>query len=63
MMAVQNEITQTRLQVLSSREGAAKIAEGKYVLSPNINITTEKITKRFDSINSVEIDLIEQSHD
>ena len=42
MMAVQNEIAQTRLQVLSSREGYVKIQEGKYVLSPNINITTEK---------------------
>ncbi len=42
MMAVQNEIAQTKLQVVSSREGVSKIANGEYVLSPNIHIKTEK---------------------
>lgn len=42
IMMVQNEIAQTRLQVLSSREGVSKIEEGKHVLSPNIHVTTEK---------------------
>lgn len=42
LMMVQNEIAQTRLQVLSSQEGLVKIEEGQYVLSPNIHVTSEK---------------------
>lgn len=42
MMAVQNEIAQTRLRVLTSQEAATKIESGEFVLSPRIHITTEK---------------------
>lgn len=42
VMAVQNEIANTKLTVISAQEGLAKIANGEYVLSPNIHVSTEK---------------------
>ena len=40
-MAVQNEIADTRLKVVSAQEGLAKIAIGEPVLSPNIHVSTD----------------------
>ncbi len=42
VMAVQNEIANTKLTVISAQEGLAKISNGEYVLSPNIHVSTEK---------------------
>lgn len=42
VMAVQNEIADTNLKVVSAEEGLAKIAAGESVLTPNINVSTEK---------------------
>ena len=42
VMAVQNEIADTKLQVISEQDGLAKIALGESVLSPNIHVSTEK---------------------
>ena len=42
VMMVQNEISNTKLTVISSTEAIRLIANGKYVLSPNINVTSEK---------------------
>ncbi|MCD7710105.1 MAG: hypothetical protein LUI04_01955 [Porphyromonadaceae bacterium] len=41
-LLVQNEIAATNLKVVSASEGISKIALGEYVLTPNINVTTEK---------------------
>ena len=41
VMAVQNEIADTRLKVVSAQEGLAKIAIGEPVLSPNIHVSTD----------------------
>lgn len=42
VMAVQNEIADTKLRVISEQDGLAKIALGEFVLSPNIHVSTEK---------------------
>ena len=42
VIAVQNEIADTKLQVISEQDGLAKIALGESVLSPNIHVSTEK---------------------
>lgn len=42
VMAVQNEIADTKLRVISEQDGLTKIALGEFVLSPNIHVTTEK---------------------
>ena len=42
VMMVQNEISNTKLTVISSTEAIRLIANGKCVLSPNINVTSEK---------------------
>ena len=42
VMMVQNEISNTKLTVISSTEAIRLIANGKYVLSPSINVTSEK---------------------
>ena len=42
VMMVHNEISNTKLTVISSTEAIRLIANGKYVLSPNINVTSEK---------------------
>lgn len=42
VMAVQNEIADTKLQVISEQDGLAKIALGESVLSPYIHVSTEK---------------------
>ena len=42
VMAVQNEIADTKLRVISGQDGLAKIALGESVLSPNIHVSTEK---------------------
>ena len=42
VMAVQNEIANTKLKVISAQDGLAKIAHREYVLSPNIHVSTEK---------------------
>ena len=44
VMAVQNEIADTKLQVITEQEGLTKIALGKFVLSPNIHVSTDKWT-------------------
>lgn len=40
-IAVQNEISMTKLQVISWQEGLSKITHGEYVLSPSIYIKNE----------------------
>lgn len=42
VMAVQNEIANTKLEVISEQNGLEKIALGEFVLSPNIHVSTEK---------------------
>ena len=42
IMAVQNEIANTKLEVISEQNGLEKIALGEFVLSPNIHVSTEK---------------------
>ncbi len=42
VMSVQNEIADTKLEVVSARDGLVKIANGEPVLSPNIHVSTEK---------------------
>lgn len=42
VMLVQNEISNTKLTVVSSTNALKLIADGKYVLSPSINVTSEK---------------------
>lgn len=42
MMTVQNEIANTKLEVVSAQDALAKIALGESVLSPNIHVSTEK---------------------
>ena len=42
VMSVQNEISDTKLEVVSARDGLVKIANGESVLSPNIHVSTEK---------------------
>lgn len=42
IMTVQNEIADTKLEVISAEEGLSKIALGEFVLSPNIHVSTEK---------------------
>lgn len=42
IMTVQNEIADTKLEAISAEEGLSKIALGEFVLSPNINVSTEK---------------------
>ena len=44
VMAVQNEIADTKLRVISEQDGLAKIALGESVLSPNIHVSTNKWT-------------------
>lgn len=44
VMAVQNEIADTRLEVISEQDGLTKIALGEFVLSPNIHVSTDKWT-------------------
>ena len=41
-MTVENDIIDTRLNVISAQEGITKIAQGEHVLSPNIHVSTEK---------------------
>lgn len=41
IMLVENEITNTRLQVVSASQGLQLINQGKFVLSPNINVKTQ----------------------
>ena len=42
VMQVDNEISKTRLTIVSPAEGASLIKQGKYVLSPQTNIKSEK---------------------
>ena len=42
VMMVQNEISNTKLTVVSSTEAIRLMANGKYVLSPYINVRSEK---------------------
>lgn len=42
IMTVQNEIANTKLQVISEENGFSKIAAGKSVLTPSIHVSTEK---------------------
>lgn len=42
VMAVQNEIANTKLEVISEQNGLEKIALGELVLSPSIHVSTEK---------------------
>ena len=42
VMMVQNEIANTRLKVVSASEGINLIAQGKSVLTPHINVLSEK---------------------
>lgn len=42
IMTVQNEIANTKLQVISEENGLAKIALGESVLTPSIHVSTEK---------------------
>lgn len=42
VMAVQNEIAETKLEVVSAQDGLVKIALGESVLSPSIHVSTEK---------------------
>lgn len=42
VMRVKNEIAMTKLIVVSEQEGLAKVALGKFVLYPNIYISTIK---------------------
>ncbi|WP_290067738.1 hypothetical protein [Muribaculum intestinale] len=43
VMAVQNEIANTKLDVISEQDGLAKMAVGEFVLSPNIHISRKKL--------------------
>lgn len=42
VMSVKNEISDTKLEVVSAQDGLVKIANGESVLSPNIHVSTEK---------------------
>ena len=42
VMMIQNEISNTKLTVISPTEANRLIANGKYVLSPNISVKSEK---------------------
>ena len=42
MMAVHNEIAKTRLQIITAEDGINKIMHGENVLSPSVDILTEK---------------------
>ena len=43
VMAVQNEIVNIKLDVISEQDGLAKMAVGEFVLSPNIHISRKKL--------------------
>lgn len=43
VMAVQNEIANTKLDVISEQDGLAKMAVGEFVLYPNIHISRKKL--------------------
>lgn len=43
VMVVQNEIANTKLDVISEQDGLAKMAVGEFVLSPNIHISRKKL--------------------
>lgn len=42
VLLVQNEITSTKLKTVSATEGQRLINQGKFVLTPHINVKTEK---------------------
>ena len=42
ILAVQNEIIATRLQPISDQDAFKKLISGNFILSPNINVKTEK---------------------
>jgi len=42
LMMVENEITNTRLEVVSASKGLELVNQGKFVLSPHINVKTER---------------------
>lgn len=42
LMLVQNAIADTRLTVVSAKNAISLIADGKYVLTPHINVKSEK---------------------
>ena len=53
------ELSKLSREFMKYRERWDKLTRSIDTVTKDINITTEKITKRFDSINSVDLDLIE----